>query len=198
MSGTERSASFKLGIAKSLLEDVEKETEDIKKIIDSAIEEESMFSFLKAKFKVRLEINKLHKDLKLAIALAKEASEMEPDIQLDDGTTSSEIIALAHFRNGLIEYCYGYPRRAQKAFHESYQVKPMQEAVFYNSICSFSMMGSKGIIIRGIDNQKYYYSPIKRKKAINKIIEDLERMIDMDPASDLALEAGKIIAKRRK
>ncbi|MBA7553203.1 hypothetical protein ES705_45790 [subsurface metagenome] len=157
-----------------------------------------MFSFLKAKFKVRLEINKLHKDLKLAIALAKEASEMEPDIQLDDGTTSSEIIALAHFRNGLIEYCYGYPRRAQKAFHESYQVKPMQEAVFYNSICSFSMMGSKGIIIRGIDNQKYYYSPIKRKKAINKIIEDLERMIDMDPASDLALEAGKIIAKRRK
>ena len=201
MEKKEMPAIFNLRMAKSLIDDVEKETEDVIHLLKLAVEEKGFLKGLQKTWKTLGEVKKLKDDLFRAVDLANKASGMDPNIQLDDGTTCKEIIALANFQDGLIEFKLGHWDNAQKDFEDSYNIVPAQETAFNIALCLYQNIYGKrkqARYIRGINGKKIYYSPLlKKKEAQAAVRAAFERVIDIDSESDLAIEAGKMLLKIR-
>jgi len=193
MASEKRSAAFNLRMAKSLIDDVAEQTKDVVRFTELAIEGKGSI------FKAAGEIGRLNADLESAIDLANEASKVEPSIQLDDGTTCETVIAQARYQAGLLNFDLGHWDKAQRHFEDSHKIIPTQETAFNIALCLYNQVYAKGggaRYIRGLDGQKIYYAPIfAKKKARAEVKSAFERVINMDPDSDLAVEAGKIIIR---
>ncbi|MBT9148369.1 MAG: hypothetical protein DDT32_02141 [Syntrophomonadaceae bacterium] len=176
---TEKSPTFKLRIAKSFVEDV----------IDGQVSPS-------------LAVKQLYN----AIELATEVAASQPSLELDDGTNHEEIIASAYRQLGLIQVDKAKESRdpndwnkAQEFFEKSSQAMPTQRAAFGIALCMHgAIKESKGgaRFIRKVGGGKIYYTPLFREKpAKDELMTTLEHVIELDPDSELAVEAGKLLVK---
>ncbi|MHA2379660.1 MAG: hypothetical protein ACXADS_10295 [Candidatus Thorarchaeota archaeon] len=148
------------------------------------------------------EVQQLKGALDQAIELANEASSLDSNVQLEAGTTCREVIARAHYQAGLTELRLGHMNEAQRCFEKSYGVFPTQKAAHNIALCLYRGMlsvGSQAQSVIGLDGQRIYYSPIpKRMKERKEVKSAFERVLDLNPESDLAIEAGKYLIRLKK
>ena len=220
MATESRSGNFNLKIAKGLLDEVSAQTEDVIQLQKLAHEEERFRESLKANWKAEAELTKLKSDLDRAIALASAVFASEPSCVLEDGTTCKAVIAAAHNQNGLIEFRLGNWEKAIGFFQQAIGVMETQESIFNAALCKLNMIRTFDPLaplknpFKGIEKRMKMFTPWK-KDALNEvregfgltgtfvsgkyskeeILDTLNRVIDLDPETDTALEAGKIIIR---
>jgi tetratricopeptide (TPR) repeat protein len=220
MAEQARTPKFSLKTAKGLIDEVAGQTEDVVQLQRLAHDEKRFWEGLKMTWKVGGEVGRLQNDLALAIELATKAATADQDVCLDDGTTPDKVIAQAHFQGGLIEFRSGNWNEALQSFEKAQNIIPMQEALFNIALCQLNMIrrfdplaGFKNPI-KGYEKRLKLLTPWKKgalKEAREgfgltqafvsgnysqqEIIATFNRAIDMDPESDLAVEAGKILVR---
>jgi len=140
-----------------------------------------------------------------AIALAREAVSLDPDVILDDGTPAQGIRAEALFQLGLAyrrlalaqsgKKYYDNWHRAQRYVEESHQIAPTQGKLLCIATCMLGAMrigGGTNILKCG--GGTIYYAPILREKQGKEYIREfLKSVIEMNPSSEAAVEAGKLL-----
>jgi tetratricopeptide (TPR) repeat protein len=119
----------------------------------------------------------LRSDLSCAIGLADKAAKQDPNIMLPDEATVSSVKAKAYFQMGLIAMAQKKFKDAINYFEESLKYDPDQ-ATYYNiGLCYLRM--------KGLFTDK-----------TQEAIAALQKCIDMNPETDTAIDAGKILARR--
>lgn len=217
MTGLTRTPTFSLKTAKGLIDEVSKQTGDVVQLQKLAHDEKRFWESLKTSWKAAGEVGRLKKDLSLAIELANKAATADPRVHLDDGTTPETVIAQAQFQNGLIEFRLGKWEEALECFENSQKTMPTQEALFNIALCQLNLvkkvtfdpfgpfkdLGKKGKLFRPIWEKGAVKETLEAQKrflmagsySLDDIMASFNRVIDMNPETDLAIEAGKIVAR---
>lgn len=173
----EKSPMFKLRMAKSYVDEV----------VEGRVSETSAIGSLDS-----------------AIKLASEAAALDPDIKLEDGTNAQDIVAEAYLRLGIAWMArapnqnYVDPwHRAQDALEESHKRVPAQRTLLYIAMCMVGALrvgGAAATTIRKFGGGTIYYHSLLRSKPGKQYIKEfLDQVIDMDPDSEAAVEAGKLL-----
>lgn len=165
-----RSPAFLLKVAKSLVEEVSQETSSL---LDSIRRLGKDVDYTKVAY-IAMD---LRSDLDCAITLTDNISKQDPNIALPDDTTPSDVKASAYFQMGLTFMAQKKFKDAIKYFEESLKYNPDQ-ATYYNiGLCYLRMKG------------------LFRDKT-QEAIAALQKCIDIDSETDIAVDAGKILARR--
>jgi tetratricopeptide (TPR) repeat protein len=221
----QRGAMFNLRTAKSLIDEIADETEDVIALQKLAHQEERFWQGLALNWKAGGEIARLKKDLSTAINLATEVGRTSPSIQLEDGTSPAEVVAQAHYQSGLIEFRLGNWEQALRDFGNSYAVLPTQTAMFNIALCHLSQQKRTSFTLNPFEVLKRADDRDKAAKqkgvsflgrmaeatragvdgfvykggySTEEVIAYFNRVIDMDPNSELAIQSGKIIARLKR
>lgn len=190
ITNQEKSPEFNLRVAKSIVEEASQKIDEIWQIYESerkiAREEGKRFGLAKS---IRKELNVIMENLDRAATIIED---IEPSVSLDDGTNCKTVMSMIYFEKGRIYmkvaqiqsevyntvWKPGYKSNLEKArdyFEKSYEIFPTQEAS-YNIALTL-------------------YVGLSRNK--EEIINAFQRVIEMNPDSEIAVEAGKIIAELR-
>jgi tetratricopeptide (TPR) repeat protein len=116
-------------------------------------------------------------DLSRAIELADKAAKLDPNIVLPDDTTVSLVKARAYFQRGLIAMGQKKFREAIKSFEDSLKYDADQ-ATYYN-------IGLAYLRMKGLFTDR-----------TQEAIAAFQKCIDLNPETDLAIDAGKALARR--
>jgi tetratricopeptide (TPR) repeat protein len=171
---------FILKTAKALVDEVAQNTKPIIEKIRELREEEkktipTTFDLIFGGEADKL-IKILKKDLELAMKLADKVSKTVPNLTLEDGTTPQSVKSDALFQLGLIYMGDKQFKEAIKYFEESLTHMPDQATYFNLGLCFLEM---KGLFT---DRTK-------------DAIQAFWKCVEMDSTSELAIEAGKILAR---
>lgn len=196
-----RPPSFKLKMAASLIGDATAEIESAQLEQYDADNVDGVVDKISTRHRGARIAHGIKSDLDRALKLAEEVKEVEPECTLDDGVTCDDVIASAYHYCGVIDFQLGGAliiRRAQKFFQEAYDIMPMPEEAWWIALCLYAQThGRQGGGVVGIDGEKAHYTPFTPKKARRIAANAFEKVIELDPDSDLAVEAAKIIDKMR-
>ena len=121
-------------------------------------------------------VRTLDDDLKIALSLCERAFEKDPDVTIEKDLSLMEIKSLALFQRGYLRYLIGQYRDAIQFFESSLQYSPSQ-ATYYNIGVCYERM--KGVFSD------------RTKDAITAY----EKCIEIDPDSEIAIKAGKQLAR---
>jgi tetratricopeptide (TPR) repeat protein len=165
---------FILKVAKALVDEVAQKTKPIIEIIQELREKEKPSIFFGSEADKLIKI--LKEDLELAMKLADKVSKTVPNLTLEDGTTPQSVKSDALFQLGLIYMGDKQFKEAVRYFEESLTYMPDQATYFNLGLC-FSEM--KGLFT---DRTK-------------DAIQAFWKCVEIDPASELAIKAGKILAR---
>lgn len=185
-----KSATFDLRTAKSLIAEVKEETEYVVELYSAATEK----GFGKT-WKALGQVGRLKKNLDIAINLAKKASEAEPNAVLPDGTTCKTLIAEAHFQKGLIALGTKGYKEAISHFETSFKIEPSQEALINIAICKLAPIDDYIRRLPSFDPLGLGRRGVRKQLEKTDAFSILDQVVSMNPESDTAVEAGKLIAK---
>ena len=129
--------------------------------------------------KVKQIISNLERDLECAISLCDKALKADTNVKLEDGTTPVWVKANVLFQKGRIRTCRSDFKEAVKYFEESIGYLPDQ-ATYYN-------IGSCFLEMKGLFRDK-----------TEDAVKAFEKCVELDPESELALQAGKALARLKK
>lgn len=198
-----RPPSFKLKMAASLIDDAIAEIESAKLEYYNADNVDGLVDKISSRHSGTRIAHGIKSDLDQALKLAGEIKEVEPACSLDDGMTCDDVIASVYQLYGIIDFQRAghhglLIRRAQKSFQKAYDMMPMDERAWWIALClHFQTHLNKGGSVVGIDGEKAYYTPFTPKKARRIAANAFEKVIELNPNGDLAIEAAKIIDKMR-
>lgn len=164
---------FLLRVAKALVEEVAEKLKAMRETIFSTPEERLDRS------KINALAAELERDLEIALSLCDRVAKADPDVILEDGATPSGVIASALFRRGLIKSTIGKHREAVQYYEQSLKYSPDQ-ATYYNIGLNFLSM--KGIFTDRTQDA----------------VAAFEKCIELDPESEMAIKAGKELARLRR
>ncbi len=198
-----RPPSFKLKMAASLIDDANAEIESAKLEYYNADNVDGLLDKISTRYSGAKIAHGIKSDLDRAFKLAEEVKEVEPECTLDDGITCDGVIASVYHYYGVMDFQMGGKhglliRRAQKSFQKAYDMMPIAEEAWWIALCLYAQThGGQGGGVVGIDGEKAHYTPFTPKKARRIAANAFEKVIELDPNSDLAVEAAKIIDKMR-
>jgi tetratricopeptide (TPR) repeat protein len=220
----EEEARFGLKTALGLIEDVAQQTAKVAELHKRVLEQERFWEGLQAAWQANRELAGLRADLASAIELATSSARTWPDVQLDDGTSPQMVIAEAHFQDGLIDCGIGEYEKAIQKFRLSYQTWPSQSALFNVALCQAMELwrlefgGGTGFLkwmfggwFFGLLDPRRWQRAAQSRQWLGvllpfifnyrgrfraeEVIDTFKRVIDMDPGSEVAVEAGKWVAR---
>jgi tetratricopeptide (TPR) repeat protein len=161
---------FLMKVADSLIEEVAQKTHSL---LESIRELGKDVDYTKVAY-IAMDLSR---DLSCALQLVERAVKLDPNITLPDGEKPSSLKARAYFQLGLINMAQKKFKDAINCFEESLRYEPDQ-ATYYNiGLCYLRM---KGLFTD------------KTQEAISAF----QKCIDMDPETSIAVDAGKILARR--
>lgn len=219
---SQESPEFKLKVAKGFVDEVAEQTEDVVALQKFAHDEERFWEGLKKSWKAGAAVQRLQDDLNKSIELAIAASKMNPAVRLADGSSPKTVVAQARFQAGLIEFRLGNWEKALEWFNRAQKSIPAQEVLFNIALCKLNLMKrfdllgglknptkawqkrfkiftpwEKGALDEVADGWKEGFSAqfTSGKFSEQEIIDTFVSAVNMDPESDIAVEAGKILAR---
>jgi tetratricopeptide (TPR) repeat protein len=165
---------FLLQVADALVSEVGEKTDAVLEAARRLEQREGFTEQLKGVFS---SASKLVRELKRNLELAlKLCDRIPPEIELDDGKTAAHIKARALFQLGMIAIGQNQLKEAVKFFEESLKAAPTQVALYNIAFCYLQMKG---------------WFTDRTQDAIDA----LEKCISLDPESEIAIEAGKELAR---
>ena len=201
-----------LKTARRLVNDVAKETEDAVRFQRLALEQDRFREGLKVAWRTRSQRARMEADLRRAIELARRASVVEPGLSSDEDIRWKEVMATAYYQRGLIAFRSGNWSFGQQSFEESYSIFPTQDALFSAALCRLAdrrrlelsallnpwqlLFGPfvlvKACLLRPLMGRGWTTSG---RYTTDEIVAAFRRVIDANPESRLATEAGKLIVR---
>jgi len=173
---TIQTPAFQLKIADALVDEVAENTDAVLQAARKLQAREGFMDGLRGAMAAGALLGSLKNNLVLGMRLADASAKSNPSIKLDDGTTPATVKARALFQEGLIAMGQKNMKDAVKRFEESVQYVADQSTYFNIALCFLEM---KGLFTD------------KTKDAVTA----LEKCIDLVPDSELAIAAGKELAR---
>lgn len=197
-----RPPEFRMRMAMSLIDDVEKDASVDNLARYNADNVEGLVNKLSTRSTAYRIARGHQKDLNRAVEIAENIKETDPNLKLeidDEVITPDYIIARSYFVTGFIGFQVGGSitmRKAQEYFQKSYGIINDPLTMWNIAGCLYALSHDKhGGSVVSINGEKTQYSIFTSKKARKFTAEAYEKVIELDPNSQLAIEAAKIIEK---
>lgn len=175
----EANAKFLLKVADSLLEEVRANTEEVLKLaqdLKSRSSQEGFWASFKTIGSASGLISALKNNLNLALQLCEKAKKLDPNITLENGEAPEDIIAKIYFEFGFINSGDKRYGEAVNYFEKSLSLVKDQSTYFNLGLC---LLQIKGLF----------------KDKTEDAVRAFEKCIETDPNSDIAVLAGKELAR---
>jgi tetratricopeptide (TPR) repeat protein len=164
---------FLLKVADALVSEVGEKTDAVLEAARSLEQREGFMEQLKGSFAAGRLVGELIRNLELALKLC---DKIPPETELEDGKTVADVKAAALFQHGVIAIGRNQLKEAVKFFEESLRLAPTQVALYNIAFCYLQMKG---------------WFTDRTQDAVDA----LEKCISLDPQSEIAVEAGKELAR---
>jgi tetratricopeptide (TPR) repeat protein len=165
-----QSPVFLLKVASALVKEVDEKSISLADTLTSSSEID--------RFKLETYVQELERDLDIAISLCKRALEMDPNVSFAD-EAPNKVISSAFFRHGFLKGLLKKYKDAVKYYEESLKYEPDQ-ATYFN-------IGLAFIKMRGLFTDR-----------TQDAVSAFQKCIQLDPESEMAIKAGKELARLRK
>lgn len=154
---------------------------------------------------------KLDKELDRAVNLIEEARNIDDKVQIIDSKytyalTCNGVLSFAYYIGGLLLVSYAKHegggatvqrayKEAQKAFHKAYELGPDAASLYNEALCLYHQIhgsGRHGDKIIGLNGEKVFYNPFLPKKGRKIVYDAFQKVIDLYPNDEQAIEARKM------
>jgi tetratricopeptide (TPR) repeat protein len=169
---------FLLKVADALVSEVAEKTDAVLEAARRLEQREGFMEQLKGSFAAGRLVGELERNLELALKLCDKIPP-ETKLDLDDGKTVKTVVdvkAHALFQRGVIAMGRNQLKEAVKFFEESLRLAPTQVALYNIAFCYLQMKG--------------WFSD-----RTQDAVDALQKCISLDPQSEIAIEAGKELAR---
>jgi tetratricopeptide (TPR) repeat protein len=164
---------FLLKVADALVSEVGEKTDAVLEAARRLEQREGFTEQLKGSFAAGRLVGELERNLELALKLC---DKIPPEIELDDGKTVAHVKASALFQRGVIAMGRNQLKEAVKFFEESLRLAPNQVTLYNIAFCYLQMKG---------------WFTDRTQDAIDA----LQKCISLNPQSEIAIQAGKDLAR---
>jgi tetratricopeptide (TPR) repeat protein len=164
---------FLLRVADALVSEVGEKTDAVLEAARRLEQRDGFMETLKGNLASARLVGELVRNLELALKLCEK---IPPETELDDGKTVAYVKASALFQQGVIAVGRGQFKEAVRLFEESLRWAPTQVALYNIALCYLQMKG---------------WFTDRTQDAV----EALQKCISLDPQSEIAIEAGKELAR---
>jgi tetratricopeptide (TPR) repeat protein len=165
-----QSPAFLLRVASALVKEIDEKSISLRDTLTSSSEID--------KSKLETYVQELERDLDIAISLCKRVLEMDPNVSFADETPNG-VISSALFRHGFLKGLLKKYKDAVKYYEESLKYEPNQ-VTYFNIGLSF-------INMRGLFTDR-----------TQDAVSAFQKCIQLDPESEMAIKAGKELARLKK
>lgn len=173
---SDRSPIFLLKVANAFVEEVAQNTDTVLETARQLRSREGFMDSLRGALGAAALVGKLKDDLVKALELADDSIQLDSDVALDDGTTPAVVKAKAIFQQGLIAMGQKDFKEAVKYFEGSLNYAADQSTYFNIALCFLEM---KGLF----------------RDRTQDAVAAFQKCVDLDPETEMAIGAGKELAR---